>query len=138
MVASPVKEFALAEGIPPAEACSERHPQELRDRWGRTLFEFVMRGLFEHRLLHADPNLANILTYHVVGDDLDAAAVVASLRRNGHPAVELVRRLDDVPKALGRLVEDGDVVLTLGAGNVRSVGLDLVDARRPRRRKGGK
>jgi UDP-N-acetylmuramate--alanine ligase len=69
---------------------------------------------------------------------VDAAAVAASLRRNGHPAVELVRRLDDVPKALGRLVEDGDVVLTLGAGNVRSVGLDLVNARRPRRRKGGK
>jgi UDP-N-acetylmuramate--alanine ligase len=69
---------------------------------------------------------------------VDAAAVVASLRRNGHPAVELVPRLDDVPKALRRLVEDGDVVLTLGAGNVRSVGLDLVNARRPRRRKGGK
>jgi UDP-N-acetylmuramate--alanine ligase len=69
---------------------------------------------------------------------IDAAAVAASLRRNGHPAVELVPRLQDVPAALRRLVEDGDVVLTLGAGNVRSVGLDLVNARRPRRRKGGK
>jgi predicted unusual protein kinase regulating ubiquinone biosynthesis (AarF/ABC1/UbiB family) len=47
------------EGIPAERACSERYPRELRDRWGRALFEFQMRGLFEHRFLHADPNLAN-------------------------------------------------------------------------------
>ena len=69
---------------------------------------------------------------------IDATAVAASLRRNGHPAVELVPRLQDVPGALRRLVGDGDVILTLGAGNVRTVGIDLVNARRPRRRKGGK
>ncbi len=47
------------EGIPPERACSEEFPQELKDRWGRALFEFQYRGLFEHRFLHADPNLAN-------------------------------------------------------------------------------
>jgi predicted unusual protein kinase regulating ubiquinone biosynthesis (AarF/ABC1/UbiB family) len=46
-------------GISPDEACSDRHPQELRDRWGAVLFDFLLRGLLEHRLLHADPNLAN-------------------------------------------------------------------------------
>lgn len=46
-------------GLPPNEACSEDTPQELRDRWGVVLVEFVMRGLYEHRFMHADPNLAN-------------------------------------------------------------------------------
>lgn len=46
------------EGLDPAEACS--HSSEaLRDRWGAALLEFQLRGLLEHRLLHADPNLAN-------------------------------------------------------------------------------
>jgi len=47
------------DGIAPDDACSERQPAALRDRWGRTLFSFVFRGLFVHRLLHADPNLSN-------------------------------------------------------------------------------
>ncbi len=46
-------------GIAPREATGERYQRELRDRWGRVLFEFQLRGLFEHRMLHADPNLAN-------------------------------------------------------------------------------
>ena len=47
------------EGIAPERACSDEFPQALKDRWGAVLFEFQYRGLFEHRLLHADPNLAN-------------------------------------------------------------------------------
>jgi predicted unusual protein kinase regulating ubiquinone biosynthesis (AarF/ABC1/UbiB family) len=47
------------EGASADEACSERYPQRMRDRWGEVLFELELRGLFEHRLLHADPNLAN-------------------------------------------------------------------------------
>jgi predicted unusual protein kinase regulating ubiquinone biosynthesis (AarF/ABC1/UbiB family) len=46
-------------GIAPEEAASNDYPDELRSLWGRTLFEFQLRGLFEHRLLHTDPNLAN-------------------------------------------------------------------------------
>jgi len=46
-------------GVSPDEACSDRHDQALRDRWGAVLFDFLLRGLLEHRLLHADPNLAN-------------------------------------------------------------------------------
>ena len=47
------------EGLSPDEACSAATPQELKDRWGLVLFDFLLRGLLEHRLLHADPNLAN-------------------------------------------------------------------------------
>ena len=47
------------EGIPPTEACSEAYPAELRDQWGVVLSEFQMRGIIRHRLVHADPNMAN-------------------------------------------------------------------------------
>jgi len=47
------------EGIPPEIACSERYPQKLKDRWGRVLFEFLLRGIVEHGVLHADPNFSN-------------------------------------------------------------------------------
>lgn len=46
-------------GLSPDEACSPEVQQDLRDRWGQVLMEFLLRGLFDHRLLHADPNLAN-------------------------------------------------------------------------------
>jgi len=47
------------DGIPPADAAGGEYSQELRNRWAVTLFEFMLRGLFEHRFLHADPNFAN-------------------------------------------------------------------------------
>ncbi|MDH3305684.1 MAG: AarF/ABC1/UbiB kinase family protein [Gammaproteobacteria bacterium] len=49
----------FVDGIPPSEATSDLYPQQLRDEWGVTLFEFTLRGLLEHRFLHADPNFAN-------------------------------------------------------------------------------
>ena len=49
----------FVDGIPPAEAVSERYHRHLRDQWGVTLFEFTLRGLLQHGFLHADPNLAN-------------------------------------------------------------------------------
>ena len=49
----------MLRGLPPTEACSDRYPAELRDRWGVVLSEFQMRGIIEHRLVHADPNMAN-------------------------------------------------------------------------------
>ncbi len=49
----------FVDAIPPREAASDRYPQDLKDTWGAALFEFTLRGLFRHRFLHADPNLAN-------------------------------------------------------------------------------
>jgi len=46
-------------GIAPGDACSDQFDEKTRDRWGVVLAEFLMRGLMEHRFLHADPNLAN-------------------------------------------------------------------------------
>ena len=47
------------EAIPPSEAATDQYPQELKDQWAVTLFEFTLRGLFKHKFLHADPNFAN-------------------------------------------------------------------------------
>ena len=49
----------LQEGIAPNQACSQAFSQELKNQWGTVLFDFIVRGLFEHRILHADPNFAN-------------------------------------------------------------------------------
>ena len=49
----------FVDGISPSEACSDRYDQDLKDRWGIVLAEFVLRGLLHDRFLHADPNLAN-------------------------------------------------------------------------------
>jgi predicted unusual protein kinase regulating ubiquinone biosynthesis (AarF/ABC1/UbiB family) len=51
--------MGFLDGIPPDDAVSDRYPQDLKDQWGVTLFEFTFRGLLEHRFLHADPNFAN-------------------------------------------------------------------------------
>ncbi len=51
--------MSFVDGIPPGDAASDDYPEKLRDQWGATLFEFTMRGLLEHRFLHADPNFAN-------------------------------------------------------------------------------
>jgi predicted unusual protein kinase regulating ubiquinone biosynthesis (AarF/ABC1/UbiB family) len=51
--------MGFVDGIPPGEAVSDQFPQDLKDQWGVTLFELTLRGLFEHRFLHADPNFAN-------------------------------------------------------------------------------
>lgn len=49
----------FVEGLTPDDAFSDQYPQHLRDQWGITLLKFTLRGLLEHRFLHADPNLAN-------------------------------------------------------------------------------
>ena len=49
----------FVDGIAPSEAASDLYPQRLKDRWGVALFKFTLRGLLEHRFLHADPNIAN-------------------------------------------------------------------------------
>lgn len=57
--ASRVMTMELCEGIPPHEACSEKYSSELKSQWGRTLYEYALRGIWEFQYLHADPNLGN-------------------------------------------------------------------------------
>ncbi|MEM6638975.1 MAG: AarF/ABC1/UbiB kinase family protein [Pseudomonadota bacterium] len=46
-------------GINPNEACTDDYDMSLRNEWGVRQMAFVMRGLYEHRFLHADPNFGN-------------------------------------------------------------------------------
>jgi UDP-N-acetylmuramate--alanine ligase len=54
--------------------------------------------------------------------DVDGAAVADSLVRHGHGAVSYEPRLDRIPGRLKELVLPGDLVITLGAGDVFKVG----------------
>jgi UDP-N-acetylmuramate--alanine ligase len=65
---------------------------------------------------------------------VDGAAVAAALVRHGHPSVVAVRTLDAATKAVREMIRPGDLVLTLGAGDVWKVGEDLLRASTPKRR----
>lgn len=49
----------LVQGMDADALCAAEVSQQLRDRIGETLFDLVAIQVFEHRTLHADPNLAN-------------------------------------------------------------------------------
>jgi UDP-N-acetylmuramate--alanine ligase len=70
---------------------------------------------------------------------VDGRAVADALIRHGHPRVEFVPRLADVPKALRAAVRPGDLVLTLGAGDVWKAGEAFLamDESRARRTRAG-
>jgi predicted unusual protein kinase regulating ubiquinone biosynthesis (AarF/ABC1/UbiB family) len=97
------------EGLAPADACSATVSQKLRDRWGAVLFEFLFRGLLEHRLLHADPNLANFAFLEdgrVIVYDFGCVKHVPESVARGYARLLLAvleGRTDDVPRALREL-----------------------------------
>jgi predicted unusual protein kinase regulating ubiquinone biosynthesis (AarF/ABC1/UbiB family) len=84
----------FVEGIAPTEACSNRYPPELRDRWGVVLSEFQMRGIIEHRFVHADPNMANF-----------------AFREDGRVVVYDFGCVKEVPAALARAYADAFVAV---------------------------
>jgi UDP-N-acetylmuramate--alanine ligase len=53
---------------------------------------------------------------------VDGAVVAESLIRHGHPDVTFAPRLDKIPALLREIVQPGDIILTLGAGDVGKVG----------------
>ena len=57
---------------------------------------------------------------------IDGAAVADALVRHGHPAVSYEPRLDRVPHRLKELVVPGDLVITLGAGDIWKAGEALL------------
>jgi UDP-N-acetylmuramate--alanine ligase len=59
-------------------------------------------------------------------EGIDGEAVVQSLVRHGHPQASYVSMADRIPEQLRRMVQPGDIVLTLGAGDVWKIGAELV------------
>jgi predicted unusual protein kinase regulating ubiquinone biosynthesis (AarF/ABC1/UbiB family) len=96
------------DGIPPQQACSERYAAELRNRWGVALFEFQFRGLLEHHLLHADPNLANFAFREdgrVVVYDFGCIKRIPEQLAAGYAAI-LRAAIDGRPEEIPRLLFD--------------------------------
>ncbi|MBP7677329.1 MAG: AarF/ABC1/UbiB kinase family protein [Thermoanaerobaculia bacterium] len=97
------------EGLSPDEACSPETPQRLKDGWGVVLFDFLLRGLLEHRLLHADPNLANFSFRRdgrVVVYDFGCVKEVPLRLARGYRGLcraALEGRTDDLPGVLKRM-----------------------------------
>jgi UDP-N-acetylmuramate--alanine ligase len=57
---------------------------------------------------------------------VESTALVDAIRAHGHRGVQLVRDLDRVVEVLVPELRDGDMVITLGAGNVSMVGPQLL------------
>lgn len=100
---------AYEEGLSPDEACAPETPQELKDRWGVVLFDFLLRGLLRNRLLHADPNLANFSFRRdgrVVVYDFGCVKEVPLRLARGYRGLcraALEGRTDDLPAVLKRM-----------------------------------
>jgi len=57
----------------------------------------------------------------------DSRSLTRSIRQRGKLEPVFAESIEDVPDLLGSLVEDGDVVVTQGAGNVTRLAQDLVE-----------
>jgi UDP-N-acetylmuramate--alanine ligase len=55
-------------------------------------------------------------------------AVLAAEVRKSVPDVRVVKSLDDIPSAVAAMAEDGDLVLTLGAGSISAAGDRILKA----------
>jgi UDP-N-acetylmuramate--alanine ligase len=64
----------------------------------------------------------------IEGATIDALA--ASIRESGTAPVDVVRQLEDLPDAVAALAQPGDLVLTLGAGSIGTVGDRILEALR--------
>lgn len=60
---------------------------------------------------------------HITG--ADGRALARAIRNRGAVEPIFVEDINDSPEALARIIEDGDIVLTLGAGNVGGLALTL-------------
>jgi UDP-N-acetylmuramate--alanine ligase len=58
---------------------------------------------------------------------VEAAGLAEALRAHGHREVHFVADLDDVVERLAELAQPGDLVVTLGAGSISSLGARLVE-----------
>ena len=117
------------------------HPTEIqatlaaaREGFGaRTVVVFQPHRYSRTRALLEEFGRAFVLADHVIvtrvyaaGEapipEVDGAAVADALVRHGHPSVAYEPRLDKIPGRLKESVLPGDLVITLGAGDVFKVG----------------
>ena len=77
-----------------------------------------------------DADVLVVTEIYAAGEDklpgIDAAALADGARAAGHRDVRFVAELGDIPSALAPLLREGDLVLTLGAGSIASLGPALL------------
>ena len=66
----------------------------------------------------------------IAGITVDVLA--QTVRATATCPVHVVKRIDEVPEAVAALARSGDLVITLGAGSIGSVGDRILDAIRRR------
>jgi UDP-N-acetylmuramate--alanine ligase len=73
-----------------------------------------------------------VTSIYAAGEDkipgVESASLVEAVRAHGHRDARFVAELDGVLELLPRELEPGDLVVTLGAGNVSGLGPRLLDA----------
>lgn len=125
------------------------HPTEIevtlaaiRDGFGaRTIAIFQPHRYSRTVALLEEFGRAFFLADHVIVTDIyaagetpppgiDGARVADEIRNQGHKSVEYIADASKIPRAVRALLQDGDVIVTLGAGDIWRVGEDLV--RQPR------
>jgi len=109
----------LVEGATADAACSGRFTQSQRDRWGVVLMELVLRGLLEHRFLHADPNLANFAFLddgRVVVYDFGCVKEISPGLATGYAALLMA-------VTLGRHAEVPGILTTIGVSTTAGAAL---------------
>jgi UDP-N-acetylmuramate--alanine ligase len=90
------------------------------------------RDLFDDfaRAFH-DADVLVLTEIYAAGEDkiagIDAAALAGAARAAGHRDVRLIGELEEIPSALAPTLREGDLVITLGAGNVVAVGPRLLE-----------
>jgi UDP-N-acetylmuramate--alanine ligase len=88
----------------------------------------LLKREFHRAFLRADPLL--VLPIYAAGEEpiegLRAEDLVDGIRRHGHRAVQYQPDLESATDWLIENVEPGDIVITLGAGNINRVGRDLL------------
>ena len=76
-----------------------------------------------------DADLVHVAPIYPAGEDpipgVSAATIVEEVRKSGHPAIQTIPSVASAGVIVGSSLREGDLILTLGAGNIHEAGTFL-------------
>ncbi len=79
-----------------------------------------------------DADIVHVMPVYVAGEDpiegVDAAALVEGLKARGHRSAIAISDADELASVLAAEVQEGDMVVCLGAGDITKIAAGLADA----------